>query len=154
MTTMSLPREGLVLPAHLAHKSGIAAVAAAVAHEEIEADAAKGAMLPKPVGFKLLCAVPEMSEQFEDSVLLKSRQTIANDEVATTVLFVLDLGPDAYSDTVRFPNGPWCKKGDFVIVRTYSGTRFKIFGKEFRVINDDMVEATVSDPRGVLRVQA
>jgi hypothetical protein len=51
----------------------------------------------------------------------------------------------------KFPGGPWCKEGDFVLVRTYSGTRFKIYGKEFRVINDDMIEAVVQDPRGLTR---
>jgi len=77
-----------------------------------------------------------------------------NEETGTTVLFVLAVGPDAYADKSRFPSGPWCKKGDFVLVRTYSGTRFKVFGKEFRVINDDMVDAVVADPRGISRALA
>jgi co-chaperonin GroES (HSP10) len=74
------------------------------------------------------------------------------EEHATTVLFVMKVGPDAYKDTNKFPTGPWCKAGDFVLVRTYSGTRFKIFGKEFRLINDDQVDAVVQDPRGITRV--
>jgi len=73
------------------------------------------------------------------------------EEHATTVLFVLKVGPDAYKDTTKFPAGAWCKAGDFVLVRTYSGTRFKIFGKEFRLINDDQVDAVVQDPRGLTR---
>ncbi|HKV96065.1 MAG TPA: co-chaperone GroES [Gammaproteobacteria bacterium] len=143
MTTIALPPDELILP------PGIQRI-----EDPDEPDEPKATMLPIPTGFHLLCAVPRMPEEFEDSVLLKARQTIVNDEAATTVLFVLALGPDAYADKTRFPSGPWCKKGDFIIVRTYSGTRFKVFGKEFRVLNDDMVDAVVSDPRGILRAQA
>jgi co-chaperonin GroES (HSP10) len=64
---------------------------------------------------------------------------------------VLALGPDCYGDKGRFPTGPWCKAGDFVLVRSYSGTRFKVRGQELRLINDDMVEAVVEDPRGFSR---
>ena len=67
------------------------------------------------------------------------------------MLFVLRMGASAYKDPERFPTGPWCKEGDFILVRTYTGTRFKIFGKEFRVINDDQVEFVVQDPRGITR---
>jgi len=67
------------------------------------------------------------------------------------VLFVLKVGPEAYADKTKFPSGPWCKPGDFVLVRTYSGTRFKIFGKEFRLLNDDQIDAVVQDPRGITR---
>jgi len=111
-------------------------------------------MLPKPAGYHILCAIPKAKEAFEQSVLVKAAKTMADEEAATTILFVLDLGPDAYSDKARFPSGPWCKKGDFIVVRTYAGTRFKIFGQEFRILNDDQVEAVVDDPRGILRVQA
>jgi co-chaperonin GroES (HSP10) len=63
----------------------------------------------------------------------------------------MKVGADAYADKAKFPTGPWCKEGDFVLVRTYTGTRFKIFGKEFRLINDDQVDAVVQDPRGLSR---
>ena len=72
-------------------------------------------------------------------------------EHATTVLFVLKVGPDAYADKTKFPSGPWCKEGDFIMVRTYAGTRFKIYGNEFRFINDDQVDGIVDDPRGITR---
>jgi co-chaperonin GroES (HSP10) len=110
-----------------------------------------GAMLPKPTGFHLLCAVPEAREEFDDSVLVKSHKLQQEESSSTNVLFVLDVGPDAYSDKDRFPSGPWCKPGDWVVVRTYAGTKFKLFGKEFRLLNDDQVEAIVSDPRGLSR---
>ena len=116
-------------------------------------DAEKATMLPTPTGWKLLCAVPEISEKIDGTELdlVKATTTLRQEEHATTVLFVVDVGPDAYKDPSKFPAGAWCKKGDFVLVRTYSGTRFKIFGKEFRLINDDQVDAVVQDPRGLTR---
>ena len=83
---------------------------------------------------------------------MKPSSILKQEEHATTVLFVLKVGPDAYKDTNKFPTGAWCKEGDFILVRTYSGTRFKIFGKEFRLINDDQVDAVVDDPRGITRI--
>jgi len=74
-----------------------------------------------------------------------------DEETLTTVLFVVDMGPDCYEDPVKFPNGPWCKQGDFVLVRPHSGSRLVIHGREFRIINDDTVEAVVDDPRGIKR---
>jgi len=115
-------------------------------------DEQKTTSVPDPAGHKLLCMVPEVAQKFDNSSLVRPDTLLKAEEHGTTVLFVLKVGPDAYKDTSRFPSGPWCEKGDFVLVRTYSGTRFKVFGKEFRVINDDMVEAVVDDPRGVTRV--
>jgi hypothetical protein len=66
-------------------------------------------------------------------------------------LFVVDMGPDCYKDPARFPNGAYCQKGDFVLVRPHAGTRLVIHGREFRIINDDSVEGTVDDPRGIKR---
>lgn len=107
--------------------------------------------LPEPVGFKILCAVPVADEKFEGSNLVKPDQQKYIEEHSTVVLFVLKLGPDAYKDKERYPYGAWCKEGDFVLVRAYTGTRFKIEGREFRVIADDNVEAVVDDPRGITR---
>ena len=110
----------------------------------------KASQLPKPQGYRILCAIPESEEAF-DSGIIKSDETRRHDELLTTVLFVVDLGPDCYSDATRFPNGAWCKKGDFVLVRPNAGTRLVIHGREFRIINDDSVEAVVLDPRGIKR---
>lgn len=107
--------------------------------------------LPKPRGYKLLCAIPEVEDKFSGTDLLKPESLSKTEEHSTTVLFVIDVGPDSYADQTKFPNGPWCQKGDFVLVRAYSGTRFKIHGREFRLINDDQVEAVVEDPRGYTR---
>ena len=110
----------------------------------------KARQLPQPSGYRILCAIPEVEKEY-DSGLVKADTTIHYEEVLTTVLFVVELGPDCYKDTSRFPTGPWCKKGDFVLVRPNAGTRLLIHGREFRLINDDSVEATVMDPRGIKR---
>jgi co-chaperonin GroES (HSP10) len=119
----------------------------AVLNKEAEERASQ---LPKPQGYRILCAIPEAEEAF-DSGILKSDETRRHDELLTTVLFVVALGPDCYSDKERFPNGAWCKKGDFVLVRPNAGTRLVIHDREFRIINDDSVEAVVEDPRGIKR---
>ena len=112
----------------------------------------KATQLPKPSGYRILCAIPEAEKEYE-SGLLKADQTLHHEEVLTTVLFVVDIGPDCYKDTSRFPTGAWCKKGDFILVRPNAGTRLVIHGREFRIINDDSVEAVVDDPRGIKRKQ-
>ncbi len=111
----------------------------------------KGKQLPRPSGYRILCAVPEVDAQFENSDLVKSDVTMRNEETLTTVLFVVALGPDCYKDEKRFPTGPWCKQGDFVLIRPHSGSRLVIHGREFRLINDDSVEGVVDDPRGIKR---
>lgn len=113
----------------------------------------KASALPIPTGYKMLCVVPEVDEKVVGTSLdlIRDAMTMKAEEHATTVLFVLRVGPDAYKDTAKFPSGAWCKEGDFVLVRTYTGTRFKIFGKEFRILNDDQVECVVQDPRGLTR---
>ena len=113
-------------------------------------NAEKAKQLPRPSGYRILCAIPEVEKEY-DSGLVKADSTIHFDELLTTVLFVVDLGPDCYKDTARFPTGPWCKKGDFVLVRPNAGTRLVIHGREFRLINDDSVEGVVDDPRGIKR---
>jgi len=113
----------------------------------------KAKQLPDPKTFHVLCVVPEAMQEYADSEvgIIKSSQAMHYEEVLTPVLFVVKLGPDAYKDASRFPSGPSCKEGDFVICRPNSGTRLKIHGREFRIINDDSVEAVVEDPRGITR---
>jgi co-chaperonin GroES (HSP10) len=113
----------------------------------------KAKQLPKPQGYRILCAIPEAEDTFEESEvgLIKADETMRNEEILTTVLFVVDMGPDCYKDTTRFPTGAWCKQGDFILVRPNAGTRLIIHGREFRLINDDSVEAVVEDPRGIKR---
>jgi len=115
-----------------------------------DTDDRKAKQLPDPSGYRILCGIPNMEEQYESGIL-KSDLTLQHEELLTTVLFVVKMGPDCYKDAARFPSGPWCREGDFVLVRPHAGTRLKIHGREFRIINDDSVEGVVEDPRGISR---
>ena len=116
-----------------------------------EATAAeKATQLPRPSGWKILCAIPETEREY-DSGLVKADETLRVEELLTTGLFVVELGPDCYTDKTRYPSGPWCKKGDFILVRPNAGSRLVIHGREFRMINEDSVEGVVDDPRGIRR---
>ena len=121
-----------------------------VLHKSIEE---KAKQLPKPTGYRILCAIPEADAEFESSEigLIKADETRRIEELLTTVVFVLDLVPDCYIDKANFPNGAWCKKGDFILVRPNAGTRLLIHDREFRIIYDDNVEGVVEDPRGIKR---
>ena len=147
MSEIILPggNDGLIVPPEIAEER--ANLKKAENAEIME----KAQQLPDPVGWKILCAVPKTEDTFEGSSLIIPTAIKEQEAVATTVLFVVKLGPDCYQDKTKYTNGPWCKEGDFVVVRTYSGTRMKIHGREFRVIYEDQVEATVQDPRGILR---
>ena len=121
--------------------------------ESVEAEDAperKASQLPEPKGYKMLIALPEVDEKTEGGII-KSVKYQHEETIATVVGWVMSMGPDAYSDPNRFPNGPYCPVGDWVVFRAFSGTRLKIHGKEFRIINDDTVEAFVEDPRGIER---
>lgn len=110
----------------------------------------KAKQLPEPSGYHILVAMPEAEDKY-DSGIIKADETRRFEEVLSTVFFVVKLGPDCYRDPARFPTGPWCKEGDFILARPNTGTRLKIHGREFRLINDDSVEAVVQDPRGISR---
>jgi co-chaperonin GroES (HSP10) len=110
----------------------------------------KAKQLPDPSTYYLLCVLPEVEDEYESGIA-KAGTTMHYEEVLSPVLFVLKFGPDAYKDEKKFPSGPSCKVGDFVLVRPNTGTRIKIHGKEFRLIYDDSVEAVVQDPRGISR---
>jgi len=113
--------------------------------EEIEAQ------LPKPVGYRVLVALPQVEETFGETGLLKSNTTMNQEHIMSIIGLVMDMGEQAYSDEDRFPTGPWCKPGDYVMFRMNTGTRFKIGGVEYRLMNDDSIEAIVADPRGITR---
>jgi|TARA_R110000824_G_scaffold50815_2_gene141639 co-chaperonin GroES (HSP10) len=125
-----------------------------LAQNELDAigdDARSAQQLPDPKGYKILIALPEPEESTEGGII-KAAQTLYAEEVGSIVGFVLKMGPDAYADAQRFPSGAYCKEGDWVLMRSYSGTRFSVHGKEFRLINDDSIEAVVEDPRGIVKV--
>jgi co-chaperonin GroES (HSP10) len=116
--------------------------------QETQLDAEqKAKQLPEPKGWRILCMVPHIEAKYEGGII-KADSTTAREELTTHVLFVVKLGDMAYADKEKFPTGPWCKEGDFVLTRPYAGTRVRIHDREFRLINDDTVEGVVSDPRG------
>lgn len=147
---MSETESGLILPPGIALPKHIQAVDKPADDAD---DETKATALPTPTGYKILCAVPPVEAKIAgtDLDLIRDTATMRQEEHGTTVLFVMRLGLDAYKDKEKYPSGPWCKEGDFILVRTYTGTRVKIFGKEFRVINDDQVDCVVQDPRGITR---
>lgn len=116
-----------------------------ITDEEIDAQ------MPKPVGYRVLVALPQVEETFNQLGIVKAERTIHEEQLMTVTGVVLDMGDQAYADKDRFPNGPWCKVGDFVVFRANSGTRIRVNGVEYRLMNDDSIEAIVADPRGVTR---
>jgi len=109
------------------------------------------AQLPKPVGYRLLIALPQVSETYEGTRILKTDKERDRDHIMSIIGLVVDMGKDAYGDASRFPDGPWCQPGDYVMFRMNSGTRFKMGDTEYRLMNDDSIEAVVADPRGIQR---
>ena len=124
----------------------------AVKSEPVEVtDEEFDAQLPTPVGYHLLVAMPEVEDTYADTSILKSITAKNHETIMSIIGLVVDMGEQAYSDGNRFPTGPWCNIGDYIMFRANTGTRFVIGGKEFRLMNDDSVEAIVKDPRGVTR---
>ena len=115
--------------------------------EEISVGERSATQLPKPSGYHILLALPESKDTFESGIA-KSAMTKQQEEVSSVIGFVMAMGPDSYTDKVKFPTGPYCKLGDFVLIHAYHGSRIKIHGKEFRLLNDDQIMAVVEDPRG------
>lgn len=141
----------LILPGHLVEEQKDVAREAVEGDSSAEKDAKLAQQLPTPCGYKILIGLPKIEEKY-DSGIIKADAVIRQDEVASVIGFVIKMGPDCYKDAAKFPTGAFCKEGDFVLLRSYSGTRFKIHGVEFRLVSDDTIEAVVSDPRGYSRI--
>ena len=107
--------------------------------------------LPRPVGYRVLVALPEIEKTYSDTSVLKTDKEMMHDYIMSIMGLVVDIGEQAYKDKERFGDTPWCKLGDYVMFRANSGTRFKVAGKEYRLMNDDSIEAVVADPRGIAR---
>jgi len=106
--------------------------------------------IPKPVGYRVLVALPNVEETFESGIA-KANSTKHEEYVLSIIGAVIDMGEQAYADKDRFPLGPWCKQGDYVMFRANTGTRFKVGTQEYRLMNDDSIEAVVADPRAISR---
>ena len=115
------------------------------------AQAALEAAIPKPTGYHILIALPNVEETFGESMLIKADKTVREEYILSTIGLVLDMGDQAYNDKDRFSAGPWCKPGDYVMFRANTGTRFKIGTQEYRLMNDDSVQAIVPNPRAISR---
>jgi co-chaperonin GroES (HSP10) len=115
---------------------------------KVETESRNSPKVPVPQGYNLLIALPEVNEKSEGGILLV-QETVTSQTVNSIVGFVAAMGPDAYKDPTKFPTGPWCKVGDAILMQAYSGTRFKIDGVEFRLMNDTSVQAVVEDPTGI-----
>jgi len=114
-------------------------------------DAELELQLPRPVGYRILVALPQPEETVAGTSILKTETAKTQDHIMSIIGLVVDMGDGAYADKDRFPDGAWCKEGDFVMFRMNSGTRFTIGGIEYRLMNDDSVEAVVTDPSGIQR---
>jgi co-chaperonin GroES (HSP10) len=147
ITVTGVGADGLVAPAMTALEEKRQKKIA----EEIKTQEELEASIPKPVGYRVLIALPNVEETFGDSGLVKASSTVREEYILSTVGVVLDMGAEAYSDKERFPTGPWCKVGDYVMFRANTGTRFKVGKQEYRLMNDDSIEAVVDDPRAVSR---
>jgi len=106
--------------------------------------------LPVPKGWRILLGLVDVEEATEGGII-KADMTKEIEQTSSVVGFVLAMGAQCYNDKERFGDDPWCKEGDFVLIGAYKGVRFNIHGREFRIINDDTVQAVVDDPRGYTR---
>jgi len=121
----------------------------------VEKDVLEGkrtaSQLPCPCGWTVLIALPEKEDKTEGGVYVPE-ELRDREHTASITGMVLKMGPDAYQDKEKFPTGPYCKVGDWIMMKSYSGDRLVIHGQEFRLINDNHVRAVVDDPRGVKRL--
>ena len=109
------------------------------------------AQLPKPVGYRVLVALPQQKDTYEGSNILKTDTAKRLDHIMSIMGLVMDMGDQAYADKERFPTGAWGKQGDYVMFRANTGTRFTVNGLEYRLMNDDSIEAVIDDPAGIQR---
>jgi len=117
-----------------------------ITHENLEAHADS---LPRPTGYRILILPFTQSSVTKGGIHL-SKSTVDKEKLATVVGYVVSVGPDAYSDLHKFPEGAWCKEGDWVIFGRYAGARFQIEGGDMRLLNDDEILACIDDPEAIL----
>ena len=134
----------LILPVHVAK-----AVQKKKNEEEKKEKQIESSKLPEPTGWRLLVLPHKGKGKTKGGVIL-SDKTVEETQIATNVGLVLKVGPDAYNDADRYPNGPWCKEKDWVIFARYAGSRLNIEGGELRLLNDDEILGVVDDPESIL----
>jgi|TARA_R110002167_G_scaffold99950_2_gene261386 co-chaperonin GroES (HSP10) len=105
--------------------------------------------VPEPTGFRIVL-FPLLLESKTKAGLHLTDETITEAQIATNVCRVLKVGPDAYKDKERYPNGAWCKVTDWVLITKYAGARIRIEGGELRIVNDDEILAVIDHPKDIL----
>ena len=105
--------------------------------------------IPQPSGWRIVLFPLKLQGKTKGGVLLTD-ETVTESQVTTNICKVLKMGPECYKDKEKFPSGPWCKEGDWVLITRYAGSRIRIDGGELRIINDDEILAVVDDPRDIL----
>ena len=131
----------LILPEHVAK--------ARAKQVKKETKKKEEAQLPQPTGWRLLILPHKGKNKTKGGVYLTGK-TVEERQIAANVGLVLKVGPDAYNDRDRFPNGAWCKEKDWVIFARYAGSRLNIEGGELRLLNDDEILGVVDDPESIL----
>ena len=106
-------------------------------------------IIPNPVGYRMLVRPWSGQAKTKGGVILTD-ETVEESQITTNICKVLKTGSLCYKDKERYPDGPWCKEGDWVIITRYSGSRVKIDGGELRIVNEDEILAVVDDPRDIL----
>lgn len=135
---------GLIVP----KEKKIVGIKPAEKKEEKETALSK---VPKPTGWRILVLPYRGIGKTKGGVLLTDK-AVEEQQIASVCALVLEVGPDAYADKDKFPNGPWCKKGEWVIIASYAGSRIKIEEGELRILNDDEILGTVDSPEDILGV--
>ena len=135
----------LILPKHVAERR----IKQVQKEKKVKKKPLEEMSLPKPTGWRILVLPYKAKEKTKGGIIL-SDKTVTESQIATNCGLVLDIGPDAYNDKDKFPNGPWCKKKDWVLFARYAGSRIYIDGGEIRVLNDDEILGTIEDPEDIL----
>jgi len=108
-------------------------------------------LVPQPTGWRI-ALLPYRGAATTKGGIMLAKETQERNQLATNVGYVLKVGPLAYADEFKFPDGPWCKEGDWVIFGRYAGSRIQIEGGEIRLLNDDEILGTVSNPESILHI--
>ena len=135
----------LILPKHVAERR----IKQVEKEKKVKKKPLEKMSLPKPTGWRILVLPYKAKEKTKGGIIL-SDKTVTESQIATNCGLVMDIGPDAYNDKDKFPNGPWCKKKDWVLFARYAGSRIYIDGGEIRVLNDDEILGTIEDPEDIL----
>ena len=135
----------LILPKHVAERR----IKQVEKEKKIRKKPLEKMSLPKPTGWRILVLPYKAKTKTKGGIIL-SDKTETESQIATNCGLVMDMGPDTYNDEDKFPNGPWCKKKDWVLFARYAGSRIYIDGGELRILNDDEILGTIEDPEDIL----